>query len=170
MQQITKVILSSLVCNTLLWYDHMLFGHLISIIGSVFFPSSDQLTSILKAFGVFAVGFLMRPIGAAIFGHIGDKYGRRVALLISIILVTLSAVLIAFVPGYQTIGIFASILVVCLRLLQGISLGGEAGSAPFLIEHAPQNKKGFFGSIESFERNFWLGTEPCSSVNMQKSI
>lgn len=148
MQQITKVVLSSLVCNTLLWYDHMLFGHLISVIGSVFFPSSDQLTSILKAFGVFAVGFLMRPIGAAIFGHIGDKYGRRIALLISIILMTLSTVLIAFVPGYQTIGILASILVVCLRLMQGISLGGEAGSAPFLIEHAPQNKKGFFGSIE----------------------
>ncbi|WP_374698221.1 MFS transporter [Wolbachia endosymbiont (group B) of Limnophora tigrina] len=148
MQQITKVILSSLICGTLLWYDHMLFGHLINIIGNVFFPSDDQLTSVLKAFGVFAVGFLMRPIGAAIFGHIGDKHGRRVALLLSIILMTLSTVLIAFVPGYQSIGILASILVVCLRLLQGISLGGEAGNAPFLIEHAPKNKKGFFGSIE----------------------
>ncbi|MFP3016216.1 MAG: MFS transporter [Wolbachia sp.] len=148
MQQITKVIFSSLICNTLLWYDHMLFGHLINIIGGVFFPSDDQLTSVLKAFGVFAVGFLMRPIGAAIFGHIGDKYGRRVALLLSIILMTLSTVLIAFVPAYQSIGILASILVVCLRLLQGISLGGEAGNAPFLIEHAPKNKKGFFGSIE----------------------
>lgn len=112
------------------------------------FPSDDQLTSVLKAFGVFAVGFLMRPVGAAIFGHIGDKHGRRVALLLSIILMTLSTVLIAFVPGYQSIGILASILVVCLRLLQGISLGGEAGNAPFLIEHAPKNKKGFFGSIE----------------------
>ncbi|BEP31303.1 MAG: MHS family MFS transporter [Wolbachia endosymbiont of Drosophila biauraria] len=90
----------------------------------------------------------MRPVGAAIFGHIGDKHGRRVALLLSIILMTLSTVLIAFVPGYQSIGILASILVVCLRLLQGISLGGEAGNAPFLIEHAPKNKKGFFGSIE----------------------
>ncbi|WP_425386000.1 MFS transporter [Wolbachia endosymbiont (group A) of Barypeithes pellucidus] len=148
MQQITKVIFSSLICNTLLWYDHMLFGHLINIIGGVFFPSDDQLTSVLKAFGVFAVGFLMRPIGAAIFGHIGDKHGRRIALLLSIILMTLSTVLIAFVPGYQSIGILASILVVCLRLLQGISLGGEAGNAPFLIEHAPKNKKGFFGSIE----------------------
>ncbi|WCR57953.1 MFS transporter [Wolbachia endosymbiont of Ctenocephalides felis wCfeJ] len=148
MQQITKVILSSLICNTLLWYDHMLFGHLISIIGGVFFPSDDQLVSILKAFGVFAVSFLMRPIGAAIFGHIGDKHGRRVALLLSIVLMTLSTVLIAFVPGYQKIGILASILVVCLRLLQGISLGGEAGNAPFLIEHAPENKRGFFGSIE----------------------
>ncbi|XP_011861216.1 PREDICTED: uncharacterized protein LOC105558238 [Vollenhovia emeryi] len=98
----------------------MLFGHLINIIGGVFFPSDDQLTSVLKAFGVFAVGFLMRPVGAAIFGHI----------------------------GYQSIGILASMLVVCLRLLQGISLGGEAGNAPFLIEHAPKNKKGFFGSIE----------------------
>lgn len=147
-QQITKVIFSSLICNTLLWYDHMLFGHLINIIGGVFFPSDNQLTGILKAFGVFAVGFLMRPIGAAIFGHIGDKYGRRVALLLSIILMTLSTVLIAFVPAYQSIGILASILVVCLRLLQGISLGGEAGNAPFLIEHAPKNKKGFFGSIE----------------------
>lgn len=113
-----------------------------------FFPSDDQLTSVLKAFGVFAVGFLMRPVGAAIFGHIGDKHGRRVALLLSIILMTLSTVLIAFVPGYQSIGILASMLVVCLRLLQGISLGGEAGNAPFLIEHAPKNKKGFFGSIE----------------------
>lgn len=148
MQQVTKVILSSLICNTLLWYDHMLFGHLVNIIGGVFFPSDDQLTSVLKAFGVFAVGFLMRPIGAAIFGHIGDKHGRRVALLLSIILMTLSTVLIAFVPGYQNIGILASILLVCLRLLQGISLGGEAGNAPFLIEHAPKNKKGFFGSIE----------------------
>lgn len=148
MQQITKVIFSSLICNTLLWYDHMLFGHLINIIGGVFFPSDDQLTSVLKAFGVFAVGFLMRPVGAAIFGHIGDKHGRRVALLLSIILMTLSTVLIAFVPGYQSIGILASMLVVCLRLLQGISLGGEAGNAPFLIEHAPKNKKGFFGSIE----------------------
>lgn len=126
----------------------MLFGHLINIIGGVFFPSDDQLTSVLKAFGVFGVGFLMRPIGAAIFGHIGDKHGRRVALLLSIILMTLSTVLIAFVPGYQSIGILASTLVVCLRLLQGISLGGEAGNAPFLIEHAPKNKKGFFGSIE----------------------
>ncbi|QOD38263.1 MFS transporter [Candidatus Wolbachia massiliensis] len=148
MQQITKVILSSLICNTLLWYDHMLFGHLISVIGSVFFPSDDQLVSVLKAFGVFAVGFLMRPIGAAIFGHIGDKHGRRAALLLSIILMTLSTALIAFVPGYQEIGILASMLVVCLRLLQGVSLGGEAGNAPFLIEHAPKNKRGFFGSIE----------------------
>ncbi|NSM56920.1 MHS family MFS transporter [Wolbachia endosymbiont of Atemnus politus] len=148
MQQITKVIFSSLICNTLLWYDHMLFGHLISIIGSVFFPSDDQLISVLKACGVFAAGFLMRPIGAAIFGHIGDKHGRRIALLLSIKLMTLSTVLIAFVPGYQNIGILASMLVVCLRLLQGISLGGEAGNAPFLIEHAPKNKKGFFGSIE----------------------
>ena len=148
MQQITKVILSSLICNTLLWYDHMLFSHLINIIGGVFFPSDDKLVSILKAFGVFAVGFLIRPIGAAIFGHIGDKYGRRIALFLSIILMTLSTVLIAFVPGYQKIGVLASILVVCLRLLQGISLGGEAGNAPFLIEHAPKNKRGFFGSIE----------------------
>ncbi|TVS90676.1 MHS family MFS transporter [Wolbachia pipientis] len=148
MQQITKVIFSSLICNTLLWYDHMLFSHLISIIGDVFFPSDDKLVSILKAFGVFAVGFLIRPIGAAIFGYIGDKYGRKIALFLSIILMTLSTVLIAFVPGYQSIGILASMLVVCLRLLQGISLGGEAGNAPFLIEHAPKNKKGFFGSIE----------------------
>ncbi|WGJ62092.1 MFS transporter [Wolbachia endosymbiont of Frankliniella intonsa] len=148
MQQITKVILSSLICNTLLWYDHMLFSHLISIIGDVFFPSDHKLVSILKAFGVFALGFLIRPIGAAIFGHIGDKYGRRIALFLSIILMTLSTVLIAFVPGYQNIGVLASVLVVCLRLLQGISLGGEAGNAPFLIEHAPKNKRGFFGSIE----------------------
>ncbi|KJH40025.1 hypothetical protein DICVIV_14062 [Dictyocaulus viviparus] len=90
----------------------------------------------------------MRPTGAAIFGHIGDKYGKRVELLLSIVLMTLSTLLIAFVPGYQNIGILASILVICLRLLQGISLGGKAGNAPFLIEHAPKDKKEFFGSIE----------------------
>lgn len=143
-----KVIFSSLVCNTLLWYDHMIFGHLVNIIGSVFFPSDDSLISMLKAFAVFAVGFLMRPIGAAAFGHIGDRYGRRVALLLSIVLMTLSTVSIAFIPGYQSIGVLASILILSLRLLQGISLGGEAGNALFLIECAPKDRRGFFGSIE----------------------
>lgn len=143
-----KVIFSSLVCNTLLWYDHMIFGHLANIIGSVFFPSDDSLISMLKAFAVFAVGFLMRPIGAAAFGHIGDRYGRRVALLLSIVLMTLSTVSIAFIPGYQSIGVLASILILSFRLLQGISLGGEAGNALFLIECAPKDKRGFFGSIE----------------------
>jgi MHS family proline/betaine transporter-like MFS transporter len=81
----------------------MLFGHLISIIGGVLFPSDDQLVSVLKAFVVFAVGFLMRPIGAAVFGHIGDKYGRRVALLLSILLVTLSTVSLPLFRGIKTL-------------------------------------------------------------------
>ncbi|MFL3876627.1 Proline/betaine transporter [Wolbachia endosymbiont of Trichogramma kaykai] len=93
------------------------------------------------------MGSLIRTIGAAIFGHIGDKYGKRIALFLSIVLMTLSTVLIAFVQGYQNIGVLVSVLVVCLRLLQGISLGGESGNAQFL-EHAPKNKRGFFGSIE----------------------
>ncbi|WP_333023788.1 MFS transporter [Wolbachia endosymbiont of Pentidionis agamae] len=146
--QIKKVLLATIVCNTLLWYDHMIFGHLIDIIGNVFFPSNNSLVSTIKALGVFAVGFLLRPVGAAIFGHIGDKYGRRIALFISIIIMSLSTISIALIPGYQNIGIIAPILVIFMRILQGIALGGEAGNAPFLIEHASRNNKGFLGSIE----------------------
>lgn len=146
--QVKKVIFLSIICNTLLWYDYMLFGSLISIISHTFFPSNDYYISLIAALGVFAAGFLMRPLGAIIFGYIGDKYGRRIALLFSIILMSISSITIAVVPSYQKMGVLAPILVTVLRLLQGISLGGEAGNATFLIEHASSKRRGFFGSIE----------------------
>ncbi|XGA08285.1 MAG: MFS transporter [Wolbachia endosymbiont of Xenopsylla cheopis] len=146
--QVKKVIFLSVICNTLLWYDYMLFGSLISIISNTFFPNNDYYVSLIATLGVFAAGFLMRPLGAIIFGYIGDKYGRRIALLFSIILMSVSSITIAIIPSYQRIGMLAPILVTVLRLLQGISLGGEAGNATFLIEHASDKKRGFFGSIE----------------------
>ncbi len=146
--QVRKVIFLSIICNTLLWYDYMLFGSLISIISHTFFPNNNHYLSLIATLGVFAAGFLMRPVGAIIFGYIGDKYGRRIALFLSITSMSVSSVTIAIIPNYQEIGMLAPILVTILRLFQGISLGGEAGNATFLIEHASSKKRGFFGSIE----------------------
>ncbi len=149
MGDIKKAILSSVICNVILWYDYTLFGTLIYIISDVFFSSAGYYISLMKAFSIFTIGFLVRPFGAIIFGHIGDKYGRRSALLASIALMSISSALIAVVPSYKNIGIFAPLFVAVLRLLQGIAIGGEAGSSAFLIENTSSKKNlGFLGSIK----------------------
>ena len=146
--KVRKAVLSTIVCNTLVWYDYILFGSLASTIGELFFPQSDKYSSLLSSFCVFAVGFCMRPFGASIFGHIGDKYGRKAALIISIISMSVPIGFMAIVPTYQSVGILAPVLLVACRLLQGISLGGEAGNATFLIEHSKAKNTGLFGSLE----------------------
>lgn len=149
MNNIKKAIISSVICNVVLWYGYTLFGTLIYIISDVFFSSEGYYIGLIKAFSVFAIGFLVRPFGAIIFGHIGDKYGRKIALLTSTLLMSISSALIALVPGYRDIGIFASLLIATLRLLQGIAIGGEAGSSVFLIENADNKKNlSFLGSIK----------------------
>jgi MHS family proline/betaine transporter-like MFS transporter len=143
-----KAIFATVVCNSLVWYDYALYGSLISIISVLFFPSANYTTQIISAFGVFAVGFLMRPLGSLFFGHIGDKYGRRIALFLSVISMSLPVGLIAILPTYQRIGIASTIILVIIRAIQGFSLGGEAGNAVYLIEYSPKNRRGFFGSFE----------------------
>ena len=145
-----RAVLSTIMCNTLVWYDYVLFGNLVSVISKLFFPAEDRYFSLIMTFSIFAVGFLMRPFGASIFGYIGDKYGRKAALTLSIIAISVPITFISILPTYEKIGILSPILLIICRLMQGISLGGEAGNATFLIEHSKKGKNiGFFGSFET---------------------
>ncbi len=148
MRKHSKVLFAGMVGNILEWYDFVVYGFLAVIIGELFFPSEDPMISLLKSFGVFAVGFVMRPVGAVMFGHIGDKYGRKKALTISIVMMAVSTTAIGLLPTYAQIGILAPTLLVVLKLLQGLSVGGEyTTSVSFIVEHAPQDKRGLFGSV-----------------------
>lgn len=146
-----KVLASGIIANSLEWYDYALYGLLTPTIGKLFFPSEDPFTSLIAAFCVFAAGFLMRPIGALLFGYIGDEYGRRSALVGAILLMAVPTACIGLLPTYQHIGIAAPILLTLLRLLQGLSLGGAfSGSMAFIIEHAPDKHRGIAGSSTMF--------------------
>lgn len=130
------------------FYDFTLYGFFVAILSPLFFPASDPYTSLISGFGVFAVGFIPRPLGAILFGHIGDKYGRKNALTISIIFMALPTLMIGCLPTYQQIGLAAPILLILARLIQGICTGGEYnGAGIFIVEHTKTNKKGFYGSI-----------------------
>ncbi len=144
----SKTLFAGMIGNVLEWYDFVVYGFLAVIIGELFFPSTDPMVSLIKSFAVFAVGFLMRPIGAILFGYIGDRFGRKKSLTISILLMALSTTAIGLLPTYQSIGILAPVLLVALKMLQGLSVGGEyTTSVSFVVEHAPPDRRGFFGSI-----------------------
>ena len=133
--------------NVLEWYDYGIYGTLAPIISTVFFPAKNPITSLLLTFIVFGVGFVMRPLGAVIFGHIGDKYGRKASLSLTIIIMALGTFCISLIPSYESIGILAPILLTCCRLLQGVSTGGEwGGSTAFIVEYASETRRGFYGS------------------------
>lgn len=143
-----KLIISSGLANSFEWYDYALFGHLASTIGEKFFPESDTGASILQVFLVFAIGYLMRPIGGIFFGIIGDRYGRRVALSSAIMCMAIPTATIGFLPTYETWGITSTILMIIVRMLQGLSMGGAlTGSISFVIEHTHKNNRGLFASI-----------------------
>jgi MHS family proline/betaine transporter-like MFS transporter len=146
-----------MIGNTLEWYDFALYGFFAPIFGQLFFPHSDPVMSLIVSFGVFAVGFLMRPIGAVFFGYIGDSYGRKKALVLSMYLMAFPTLSIAFLPTYAQCGIIAPILLTLVRAIQGFSMGGEfTGSIVFIGEHAPLEKRGFYGSLAIF--SLVLGT------------
>ena len=145
-----RVILSSSIGNALEWYEYLLYAHFADIISNIFFPSENTYTSLMMTFAVFAVGFLARPIGGMVFGYIGDEYGRKTSLTISIAMIAIPTTVIGLLPSYNTIGICAPITLIIMRILQGMSLGGEfSASAIFLVESAPENKKGLFGSFST---------------------
>jgi MHS family proline/betaine transporter-like MFS transporter len=147
----SRVVTAGVVGNVLEWYDFAVYGFFAPILAAQFFPAGDRVVSLLAAFGAFAVGFLMRPVGAALFGHIGDKFGRARALLISVAMMAVPTVLMGLLPTYATIGIAASFLIVILRMFQGLAVGGEfTSSMVFLAEHAPAGRRGLYSAWAMF--------------------
>ena len=131
------------------WYDFYLFGTAAALtFGSVFFPSEDPTAGALSSFATFAVGFIARPIGAVIFGHIGDRLGRKRSLMITIWMMGVATTLVGFVPSYDTLGVLAAGILVTLRVIQGIAMGGEwSGASALITEQAPQGQRGFYAML-----------------------
>lgn len=145
-----KIIAAGIIGNIIEYYDFALIGFLAVMMGHLFFPSDNPFLSLLGSFGAFAAGMIMRPIGAAIFGHIGDRVGRRFALMSSLVLMALPTFLIGFLPTYAQIGILAPILLVLLRMIQGLSVGGEyASSIVYLVEQSSPGRQNLYGSFVS---------------------
>lgn len=130
-----RVIAAGMIGNVLEWYDFAIYGYFASQIGRQFFPHEDAVAQLLSAFGVFALGYLMRPVGGALIGHIGDRLGRRAALTFSVAAMAIPTFLIGLLPTYAAIGIAAPIALTLLRMVQGLSVGGEyTSSMVFLVE------------------------------------
>jgi metabolite-proton symporter len=131
--QLRKAVIASTIGTTIEWYDFFLYGTAAGLIfGKLFFPNSDPLTATLAAFGTYFIGFVGRPIGAAIFGHYGDRIGRKATLIATLLCMGIATFLIAFVPTYESIGIWGAVILTVLRMFQGIGVGGEWGGSVLL--------------------------------------
>lgn len=148
-KQYVLVGIASMMGTTIEWYDFFLYGTAAALIfNKLFFPNFDPIVGTLASFATYSVGFFARPFGGILFGHFGDRTGRKSMLLITLFLMGVPTILIGLVPTYEQIGIWAAVLLVLLRILQGIAIGGEWGGAALMaVEHAPDGKKGLFGSL-----------------------
>jgi MHS family shikimate/dehydroshikimate transporter-like MFS transporter len=148
-QRIGAIALAGAIGTIIEWYDFLIYGTAAALIfNKLFFPNVDPRIGTLAALGSFTVGFLARPIGSAIFGHFGDRLGRKSMLMLTMVAMGLSTALIGALPTYGAIGLWAPVLLVLLRVVQGIALGGEWGGASLMVlEHAPAHRRGFFGSL-----------------------
>ncbi|MDR7300188.1 MFS transporter [Haloactinomyces albus] len=143
-----RVVAASFIGNFVEWFDYAVYGYLAATIALVFFPESSPTAGLLATFGVFAISFIIRPVGGVFWGHFGDKVGRRTALSLSILIMSASTFVIALLPGYEQIGLAAPALLLVVRLVQGFSAAGEyAGAASFLFEYAPKNRRGIHTSV-----------------------
>src|SRR4051794_16559832 len=152
-RQLRRALLASTIGTTIEWYDFLLYGTVTGLVfGKVFFPGSDPVVGVLQAFGVFFIGFVGRPIGAAIFGHYGDRIGRKATLIMTLLITGIATFAVGLVPGYDSIGIWGAILLTFLRLVQGIGVGGEWGGSVLLaMEWSRTNKdRGFIASWPQF--------------------
>src|SRR6185503_1555925 len=144
----TRIIVAGMIGNALEWFDFSVYGFFAVQIGHTFFPTTDPVSQSLSAFGIFAMGFLTRPLGSIIFGHVGDRTGRTTALTISIVGMAVTTTCMGLLPGFATIGVAAPILLTVLRMLQGIAAGGEAAIAGiFMIENAPTGRRALSSAI-----------------------
>lgn len=145
----TRVLLASLIGSSIEWFDYFLYGTVAALVfNQLFFPAEDPTVGTMLAFASFALSFFIRPFGGILFSHIGDKIGRKQTLVLTLSLMGGATVLMGLLPTYQAIGIAAPILMVLLRLVQGLGIGGEWGGAMLLaVEYAPKEQRGFFGSV-----------------------
>jgi len=144
---IRSVILASSVGTLIEWYDFYIFGSLATVIAGQFFPKTNPTAALLSTLATFAAGFIVRPFGALVFGRLGDLIGRKYTFMLTLIIMGGSTFAIGLIPSYESIGVFAPIIILVLRLLQGLALGGEyGGAATYVAEHAPANRRGYFTS------------------------
>src|SRR5690606_2407467 len=144
---IWKVISASSMGTLIEWYDFYIFGSLAVVISTKFFPDSNPTAAFLSTLATFAAGFVVRPFGALFFGRLGDMIGRKYTFMVTLLLLGGVTFLIGCVPGFETIGYLAPVLVLILRLLQGLALGGEyGGAATYVAEHAPRGQRGYWTS------------------------
>ena len=151
--QLWRAVIASTVGTTIEWYDFFLYGQMTGLVfGKLFFPKSDPLVGVLQAFAIYAVGFVARPIGAAFFGHYGDRIGRKATLITTLLLTGLATFVIGFVPTYQQVGIWGAVILTIIRFIQGLGLGGEWGGSVLLaMEWAGSNShRGFIASWPQF--------------------
>lgn len=142
-----KVITASSLGTLIEWYDFYIFGSLATVIATQFFPKTNPTAALLSTLATFAAGFIVRPFGALVFGRLGDIVGRKYTFLLTLILMGGSTFAIGLIPNYDSIGFAAPLLVLLLRLIQGLALGGEyGGAATYVAEHAPKNRKGYYTS------------------------
>jgi MFS transporter, MHS family, proline/betaine transporter len=166
---LNRATLAGSVGNLLEQYDSVIYAFSAVTMSKLFFPQADSQTALLLTFGVFAVGFLARPLGAVVFGHFGDRYGRRSTLLWSVALMAFCTVLIGLLPTYAVIGVTAPVLLTVVRFGQGIATAGEtAGSATFIVEHAPPHRRGYLGSFQQVSSG--LGFLAASGVTILLSL
>jgi MFS transporter, MHS family, proline/betaine transporter len=166
-----RTLLAGAIGNVLEWYDFALYGYFAPIFAALFFPSDSPSTSLISAFGVFAVGFLARPLGALLFGYWGDTLGRRNALAWSILLMAIPTCLVGLLPTYEAIGALAPIALTLCRFLQGLSVGGEfTGSATFLVEHAAASQRGYVGSWAGFSAQIGALLGSCVGALIASSL
>src|SRR5213595_1686032 len=146
--KIWQVIGASSVGTMIEWYDFYIFGSLATVIAPLFYPSGNATVALIAYLSTFAVGFVVRPFGALFFGRIGDLVGRKYAFLVTLLIMGCSTAIIGILPTYKTIGLLAPALLIFIRILQGLALGGEyGGAAVYVAEHVPDDRRGFYTSF-----------------------
>src|ERR671923_1396012 len=163
LNELRRVVIAASVGNIIEWYDFYIFGSLAAILAVKFFDKTHPVAAFLSTVAIFSVGFLIRPLGAFLFGWLGDKVGRKYTFIVTLTGMGLGTALIGFVPSYASIGLTAAFILFFLRLIQGLCLGGEYGGAiTYVAEHVPDEKRGYYTG--------WLQTSPTLGIVVSLAV